>query len=251
MSQSCSSFFWCVLSSCFVPPMQHHFLRRQSTSWIPGSCVHAPTLNTASSIFFRSSSSCSILSESSLRGRSCLKPSCKIISFLPRELKTSSQYVSCWAKARFYPIFATHYFLKKVKIGELFPLPCHPSEAISLATGVPPALWGTLMTPLTVGHTFLSVLRAKVWALGLSLGPLCCLSPFECHPKLSCHADTWELILWGQLVRCPRSQGRRGHIVQGWDLKLLEFLHYCCSKHLSGSKKKARKAKNQDSALLW
>lgn len=69
---------------------------------------------------FRSSSHRSTPTESSLRDRSHLNPSCKLISFLPRELETSSQNVSCWAKARFYTIFDIHNFLRKAKIGEFF-----------------------------------------------------------------------------------------------------------------------------------
>lgn len=97
------------------------------------------------------------------------------------------------------------------------------------------------MTFLTVGHTLPWILRAKVWALEQSLELFCCSGPSDCHPKPSCQADTWELILQGQSVRCPQSQGSRGHLPQDWDLKLLQFLHYCSRQHLSGSVKKCKK----------
>lgn len=87
---------------------------------ITGSCVHIPCIEHSLLNFFRSSSSLSTLPQSSLRGRSLHNSSCKPFFFLPGEWKTSFQNVSCWAKARFYLIFDTQYFLSKVKIAEFF-----------------------------------------------------------------------------------------------------------------------------------
>lgn len=138
------------------------------------------------------------------------------------------------SKGKIWSYFWHTLFSKQGKNWWFLPLPGDPSEPISSATGVPPTLWGILMHPLIFGHSL--PLWAKIWALGLSLGHICCIKPSEWHPRTSCQAATWELILWVWLVRHLQSQGSKRHLPQGWNLKLMHFLHCCSSVEKKGKK---------------
>lgn len=141
----------------FVPLTQHHFWRGQSRSWITGSYVHILHVEHGLLNFFRNSSCHSTLPESSLTGGH-ISPQALLQTalFSPKRIKNLIAKCQLLNKGKILSHFWHTLPSKEGKNWWVFPLPCHPSEAIPSATG-----WGILTTPQTVGHTLLLILRAK------------------------------------------------------------------------------------------
>lgn len=135
-------------------------------------------------------------------------------------------------------------FSKQSKTCSDFPLP----RAISSAVGVPPVLWGILVTPLTAWLTLPLGLRAKLWALGLTLGSLCCPSSSECHPSflIPLAPENWYSGISKQGV--PKAKEATG---LGPPTAAVSILSQQVASLSQRKKKKVRNAKRHGSAFIW